>query len=126
MTDREDTTALEEFLATDRALVDRMKQFLGHIEDMGDDERLFMLGALHGALERHLAAPREIRAGSVIKDPEAGDFVTLSGKILSVHEGTALVEVYRSDPAGIRVAVQCGALEHVEPAADGDMAPGHG
>lgn len=51
----------------------------------------------------------------MIKDPEPGDFVKLSGKILSIHEGTALVEVYRSDPVGLRVAVQCGALEHVEP-----------
>lgn len=32
-------------------LVGRMRKFLGRIEDMGDDERLFMLGALTGALE---------------------------------------------------------------------------
>jgi ATP-dependent Clp protease ATP-binding subunit ClpC len=32
-------------------LVARMRKFLGHIEDMGDDERLFMLGAMAGALE---------------------------------------------------------------------------
>jgi hypothetical protein len=56
----------------------------------------------------------------VIKDPEAGDFVTLSGRIVSVNRGTALVEVYRSDPVGLRVPVQCGALEHVEPVADAD------
>lgn len=83
-----------------------------------------MLGALHGALERHLAAPRasEASAGGVVKDPEAGDTVKLAGTILAVDEGTALVEVYRSDPVGIRVPVQCGALEHVEPAAGDDMA----
>lgn len=56
------------------------------------------------------------------KDPKAGDFVKLSGKILAIQEGTALVEVYRSDPPGLRVAVQCGALEHVEPVAGNDTA----
>jgi hypothetical protein len=58
----------------------------------------------------------------VIKDPEPGDFVKLSGKILSICEGTALVEVYRSDPVGLRVPVQCGALEHVEPNAEDMLA----
>jgi hypothetical protein len=58
----------------------------------------------------------------VIKDPEPGDFVKLSGKILSIHEGTALVEVYRSDPVGLRVPVQCGALEHVEPSVEDTLA----
>ena len=46
----------EDLLATDRALVARMKEVREHIEDMGDDERVFMLGALCGALERHLDA----------------------------------------------------------------------
>lgn len=32
-------------------LVMRMRQYLGHVEDMGDEERLFMLGALAGSLE---------------------------------------------------------------------------
>lgn len=32
-------------------LVSRMRKFLGHIEDMKDDERVFMLGALTGTLE---------------------------------------------------------------------------
>lgn len=50
-------TAPDDFPAQDKALVDRMKTFLGHIEDMGDDERVFMLGALTGALERHLGPP---------------------------------------------------------------------
>jgi hypothetical protein len=44
----------DDFHATDRELCDRMRHHLGHIEDMPDDERLFMLGALWGALERHL------------------------------------------------------------------------
>jgi hypothetical protein len=43
------------FPAEDRALLDRMRLFVGHIEDMGDDERVFMLGALTGALGRHLS-----------------------------------------------------------------------
>jgi hypothetical protein len=103
-----------DFTAQDRALVARMQEFLGRIEDMGADERLFMLGALTGALMRHLGG------GGVIKDPEPGDFVRLSGRIISVGAGTALVEVYRSDPVGMRIPVQCGALEHVEPAAGGD------
>jgi hypothetical protein len=63
--------------------------------------------------------------GGAIKDPEAGDFVRLSGRIVSINEGTALVEVYRSFPVGLRVPVQCGALEHVEPTAGDDMAPDH-
>jgi hypothetical protein len=46
----------DDLLATDRALVARMKEVREHIEDMGDDERVFMLGALCGALERHLDA----------------------------------------------------------------------
>jgi hypothetical protein len=46
----------EDLLATERALVARMQEVRGHIEDMGDDERVFMLGALCGALERHLDA----------------------------------------------------------------------
>ena len=38
----------------DRELVDRVQRFREHIEDMPDDERVFLLGALCGALERHL------------------------------------------------------------------------
>jgi hypothetical protein len=115
----EHTTTAPGFDADDRALADRMRQFLGRIQDMGDDERVFMLGALTGALERHLAEP------GAVKDPEAGDFVKVSGKIISIHEGTALVEVYRSDPPGLRVPVQCGALEHAEPATGDDPVADH-
>jgi len=32
-------------------LIGRMRKFLGHIEDMSDDERVFMLGAMAGTLE---------------------------------------------------------------------------
>jgi len=46
-----------DFPAEDRALVARMEEFLGHVEDMGDDERLLMLGALTGALGRRLNPP---------------------------------------------------------------------
>jgi hypothetical protein len=50
-----DVTSRAEFLAQDRALVARVSEVRGCIEDMPDDERVFMLGALTGALERHLA-----------------------------------------------------------------------
>jgi hypothetical protein len=117
------TTPDDDFHAFELELCDQMRHYLGHIEDMPGDERLFMLGALWGALERHLNV-KPPRAGTV-KDPEAGDHIKLTGKILSIDEGTALVEVYRSYPVGLRVPVQCGALEHVEPAAGGDVASDH-
>src|SRR6266567_3521337 len=44
-------------------------------------------------------------------DPAVGDPVILRGRILKIDAGVALVEVYRSYPAGWTVAVQCGALE---------------
>jgi hypothetical protein len=40
--------------ATALALLNRMREVRGHIEDMDDDERVFMLGALTGALESAL------------------------------------------------------------------------
>lgn len=40
--------------ATAHALLERMREVRGHIEDMGEDERVFMLGALTGALEAAL------------------------------------------------------------------------
>lgn len=46
-----------DFAAQDRELCDRMSRYLGHIQDMPDEERVFMLGALHGALVRHLGPP---------------------------------------------------------------------
>ena len=50
----------------------------------------------------------------MIKDPELGDSVIISGTIKAVDGGVALVEVYRSYPVGGTVAVQCGALGHIE------------
>lgn len=52
--------------ATAWELVGRMHKFLGHIQDMGDDERLFMLGALTGTLEGML------RDAGVPEPPEGG------------------------------------------------------
>lgn len=49
-------------------------------------------------------------------DPEVGDSVILRDKILSIDEGVAVVDVYRSSPLGLRVPVQCGALDYDETA----------
>jgi len=54
-------------------------------------------------------------------DPAAGDPVILRGRIKSVQDGVALVEVYRSFPVGGTVAVQCGALE-LDETSDGTVA----
>ncbi len=43
------------WLETPRALLARMAEVRGHIEDMGSDERVFMLGALAGALRNTVA-----------------------------------------------------------------------
>jgi hypothetical protein len=57
-------------------------------------------------------------------DPQAGDPVILRGRIKSLIDGVALVEVYRTFPVGGTVAVQCGALELDEtPAAADSAAP---
>ena len=40
---------------TARDVLARWRSFLGHIEDMTDDERLFMLGMMAGSLENVLA-----------------------------------------------------------------------
>jgi hypothetical protein len=37
----------------------RVRQFTGHIEDLGDDERVFLLGALAGGAEKLRGAVRE-------------------------------------------------------------------
>jgi len=58
------------------------------------------------------------------KDPEIGDFVKMQGRICNIHQGTAMVEIYRSDPPGVVVAIQCGALEHVESVTGDDIAEG--
>jgi hypothetical protein len=48
------------------------------------------------------------------RDPRVGDPVILRGRIVSINEGVALVEVYRTWPVGMTIPVQCGALEHDE------------
>lgn len=57
---------------------------------------------------------------STSESPEVGDPVILYGNIVSIDDGIALVEVYRTWPIGIRVPVQCGALEYKHRAAAGD------
>lgn len=47
-------TTREEFDQLDRELLDRWRSFVGHIEDMGAEEKAFMLGALAGSLDRRL------------------------------------------------------------------------
>ena len=41
-------------LADDRALVDRALAYAGHVEDMTEAEKLFLIGALTGALARRV------------------------------------------------------------------------
>jgi hypothetical protein len=48
------------------------KHFAGHIQDMGEDERVFMLGALTGALERRLPAWR-VDSATMAVQAAAGD-----------------------------------------------------
>lgn len=52
----ESTREMADRLAMWRELLGRMNQVRGHIEDMGTDERLFMLGALAGSLQFALDA----------------------------------------------------------------------
>lgn len=54
------------------------------------------------------------------RDPQAGDPVILRGHIFRIEEGIAVVEVYQAVPVGLRVPVQCGALEYDELAMPGD------
>lgn len=87
-------TEREDFLDTDRALVARMKQYLGHVQDMGDDERVFMLGALTGALERHLnPAPATImRPGrSLSQTPGLCTLYRVTGDDWKAHECIGMV-----------------------------------
>lgn len=48
--------------------------------------------------------------------PEVGDQVVLYGQIVSITDGIAVVEVVRTWPLGLRVPVQCGALDYNEQA----------
>jgi hypothetical protein len=58
-----------------------------------------------------------VTSGLPTRDPEIGDPVILRGTILRIEEGIAIVEVYRTYPLGLRIPVQCGALEFDEVAA---------
>lgn len=55
------------------------------------------------------------------RDPQAGDFVILRGRIRTVADGVALIEVHRTYPVGCTVPVQCGALELDEKTSPGAL-----
>jgi hypothetical protein len=75
-----------DFAAEDRALVDRMKQFLGHIQDMPDEERLLMLGALTTALGRRLAEAGLLdRIARVIRD-DAAEGITAVTTVVEIAD----------------------------------------
>lgn len=83
-------SAVPDFAEQDRELVDRMRQYAGHIEDMGDDERVLMLGALTGALVRHLAPP----AATLMRPGRAPGLCTLyrvAGEDWERHECVGVV-----------------------------------
>lgn len=54
---------------------------------------------------------------STSESPEVGDPVILYGHVISIEEGAALVEVYRTFPVGLRIPVRCDALDYNERAA---------
>jgi hypothetical protein len=81
----------------------------GHLDGQGDGWSGFT------AVEAIDFAAAELEP----RDPRPGDPVLIHGKITSIHEGTATVAVYRSDPVGQSIAVQCGALELDETHGDG-------
>lgn len=84
------------FDTEDRALTDRMRQFLGHIEDMGDGERVYMLGRLTGALERRLNPPAAalMRAGRTLSQvPESlCTLYRVRGETWEDHECVGIVK----------------------------------
>lgn len=46
------------------------------------------------------------------KEPEIGDVVCVSGVIVELHRGTAIVDIFRpAGTTGLRIAVQVGGLE---------------
>jgi hypothetical protein len=51
--------------AEDRALLDVMNGWLGRIHEMPEDDRLYMLGTLAGALGRRLDDARRLRSAEV-------------------------------------------------------------
>jgi hypothetical protein len=72
-----------DFTAEDRALVDRMKQYLGH---MGGDERLLMLGALTTALDRRLAEAGLLdRIARLIRD-DAAEGITAVTTVVEIAD----------------------------------------
>jgi hypothetical protein len=82
------------FDADDRALTDRMRQFLGHIEDMGDGERVYMLGRLTGALERRLNPPAAalMRPGRKLsQSPGMCTLYRVTGDDWEAHECVGMV-----------------------------------
>ena len=83
------------FDTDDRALTDRMLGFLGHIEDMGDGERVYMLGRLTGALERRLNPPAAalMRAGRTLSQvPESlCTLYRVTGDDWEAHECVGMV-----------------------------------
>lgn len=57
------------------------------------------------------ARPGPDPAAEVPRDPQPGDPVLVRGTVKQVDGGSAHVALYRSDPPGVRVIMQCGALE---------------
>jgi len=87
-------SAAPDFAAQDRELCDRMRQYLGHIEDMPGLERVYMLGRLHGALERHLAppAPSLMRPGRTLSQaPGLCTVYRVTGQDWAGHECVGVV-----------------------------------
>lgn len=54
--------------AGDRALLDELARYTGHIEDMDPEHRLWMLGALEGALSRLLGWPDAAELAAMTRD----------------------------------------------------------
>lgn len=61
---------------------------------------------------------------SAARDPRVNDPVLVRGRITQINAGTATVAVYRSDPVGLTMPVQCGALELDESPAAGGVSEG--
>lgn len=61
--------------------------------------------------------------GGAPRDPAVGDPVLIKGRIMGIDAGTATIAVYRTDPVGLTIPVQCGALELDERSDCGDVEP---
>jgi hypothetical protein len=89
-----EVTAQADFDADERALVARMRKYLGRIQDMGDDERVWAIGALTSALERHLSpAPATImRPGRTLSQtPGLCTLYRVTGDDWKAHECVGMV-----------------------------------